>query len=74
MDQSKVKLYIGLPAYKIGSVFYWETTKAEKAELKNAKTLKKMFKYAVEEERRWNYCFLIMPILDKAAAINWENT
>ena len=43
-DQSKVKLYIGLPAYKMGYPSAGTTSK-EKKELKNAGTLSKMITY-----------------------------
>lgn len=67
VDQSKVKLYIGLPAYKMGHSSLG-TTKAEKAELKNAKTLKKMFKYAVKKNTDGIIVFDYAD-LDKAASI-----
>lgn len=44
VDQSKVKLYIGLPAYKMGQPSNG-TTSAEKKELKSKTLLKKMAKY-----------------------------
>ena len=67
VDQSKVKLYIGLPAYKMGHSSLG-TTKAEKAELKNAKTLKKMFKYAVKKNTDGIIVFDYAD-LDKAASV-----
>lgn len=43
-DQSRVKLYVGLPAYKMGYPSSGTTSK-EKAELKSAGTLSKMITY-----------------------------
>ena len=49
VDQSKVKLYIGIPAYKMGQPSNG-TTKAERKELKSKTLLKKMAKYVVKND------------------------
>lgn len=48
VDQSKVKLYIGLPAYKMAQPSNG-TTKAERKELKSKTLLKKQAKYAIKK-------------------------
>ena len=48
VDQSKVKLYIGLPAYKMAQPSNG-TTKAERKELKGKTLLKKQAKYAIKK-------------------------
>lgn len=48
IDQSKVKLYIGLPAYKMGQPSNG-TTAAEKKELKGTTLLRKMLKYSIQK-------------------------
>ncbi len=48
VDQSKVKLYIGIPAYKMGQPSNG-TTKAERKELKGKTLLKKQAKYAIKK-------------------------
>ena len=47
VDQSKVKLYIGIPAYKMAQPSNG-TTKAEKKELKGKTLLRKMAKYVTK--------------------------
>ena len=49
VDQSKVRLYIGIPAYKMGQPSNG-TTKAERKELKSKTLLKKMAKYVVKND------------------------
>ncbi len=48
VDQSKVKLYVGLPAYKMGKDT--GSNPEEKREFKEADTLKKMIKYAYKKK------------------------
>lgn len=48
VDQSKVKLYIGLPAYRMGKDT--GSNPEEKREFKEADTLKKMIKYAYKKK------------------------
>lgn len=48
VDQSKVKLYIGLPAYKMGQASLG-TTAAERRELVSKKQLRKMLKYCIKK-------------------------
>lgn len=48
VDQSKVKLYIGIPAYKMAQPSNG-TTKAERNELKSKTLLRKMAKYVIKK-------------------------
>lgn len=48
-DQSKVKLYIGLPAYKMGHPSLG-SNRAEKAELRSSTLLRKMVKYCEKKK------------------------
>ncbi|MCD8018384.1 MAG: family 10 glycosylhydrolase [Clostridiales bacterium] len=71
VDQSKVKLYIGLPAYKVGHSSLG-TTSAEKKELTSKTILRKMVKYCIKKNTDGIIVFDYAD-LDKTAAKKMGN-